>query len=408
LKRNLFHLNDYFFQLIIIFILAFATSLFFNFFIIGVEAIPAADAKDYILIARSLVEHGSWPFFGRPPLFPIILAILFKFGLGLFQVRIFLSLVGALTCVLVALIAKEIFKNQKTAWAAGLIAAVYPMLYYWNGFLLTETVNTFMVTAATLMVVTFLEQRKAVYLALAGIFFGLAALTRPEGLFISGFVILWLLLEKDLRPQFLKYFTSFTIALLLVVVPWIVFVSLKVGTFVPIKTGGGYTFIGANNSEILKGPFGAWGGHIDPFDAGIVSQKEVEGLSEVERDRLFFRITMDYISKNPGEVAVLLFWKVVNLFRVHPSAYSSWSLKLMAFSSYLVVFILSVFGILRYSLKNEETRFLLAIILAYVANALIFLGDTRFRNAIEPALLIFAIYGFKDIVARFGFNQEGI
>ncbi len=69
--------------LLVVFSGAFAASLLFNILYVSPEI--TGDAKDYILIANGLAKNGSWLTFGRPPLFPVVLAILSKLGFGLFQ-----------------------------------------------------------------------------------------------------------------------------------------------------------------------------------------------------------------------------------------------------------------------------------------------------------------------------------
>jgi 4-amino-4-deoxy-L-arabinose transferase-like glycosyltransferase len=281
------------------------------------------------------------------------------------------------------------------------------MLFYWNGYILTETLNTFLVACSILMVIRFIAQKKLHYFILAGFFLGLASLTRPEGVLIGGFVMLWLISEKDLRPRLLKCIASFSIAFMMVTIPWIIFVSLKLGTFVPITTGGGRTFLGANNGEILKHPLARWGGWLNPSEEGVVADDELEGLSEVEQDRYFYKVSLNYIVQNPFELPRLVFWKLINLFRVHPSFYDTIFMTILAFTSYFMVFVLAMYGLTRFSMNKIETRFLLIIILGYVTNSMIFWGDTRFRSAIEPVLIIFAVYGFLSLAARFDTKWSG-
>ena len=82
----------------------------------------------------------------QPPVrlyYLFFIAILYKaFGVNYFIVRIFLSIVSSFICLTVYKITRELF-NEQIALIAAFISSIYGMMFYWCGFLLTETLCTF-------------------------------------------------------------------------------------------------------------------------------------------------------------------------------------------------------------------------------------------------------------------------
>jgi 4-amino-4-deoxy-L-arabinose transferase-like glycosyltransferase len=63
-----------------------------------------------------------------------------------FYPRLFFCFTGAATCVIIYLFARDIF-NKRVALLAGIIAIVYPGLFIYGGWLYTESLFTFCLTA---------------------------------------------------------------------------------------------------------------------------------------------------------------------------------------------------------------------------------------------------------------------
>jgi len=83
----------------------------------------------------------------RPPLWPYIIAAIYTImGTENFYPRLFFCFTGAATCVIIYLFARDIF-NKHVALLAGIIAIVYPGLFIYGGWLYTESLFTFCLTA---------------------------------------------------------------------------------------------------------------------------------------------------------------------------------------------------------------------------------------------------------------------
>ncbi|TMC87326.1 MAG: glycosyltransferase family 39 protein, partial [Chloroflexi bacterium] len=84
---------------------------------------------------------------GRAPVWPGVIAIIYALsGPRNFFVRFFLCFIGSGTCALVYLWAKDIF-SRRIAFVAGIIAALYPGLFIYDGWLYSESLYTLLLLA---------------------------------------------------------------------------------------------------------------------------------------------------------------------------------------------------------------------------------------------------------------------
>ena len=147
----------------------------------GVAAI-FPDAVEYLTLAKNLVDSHTFgmvagiPTAFRPPLYPFLIAMLWRGDAApLIPLGILQALLGAGTVVLLYHIAHREFGRRLAIWTAAL-AAIHPFAAVYTARVMTETLLTFFVVVG----VYFWGTRRS---ALAGIAFGLAALTHSVVLF---------------------------------------------------------------------------------------------------------------------------------------------------------------------------------------------------------------------------------
>ena len=97
---------------------------------------------------------------------------------------------GTLLVALAATLGTALF-DSRTGLAAGLLAALYPGLIVHSHTLWSETLFAVLVTASLLGVVQVEQRRQWRVAALAGLGFGVAALTREVALPLAGACALW-------------------------------------------------------------------------------------------------------------------------------------------------------------------------------------------------------------------------
>src|SRR5579862_5888117 len=142
--------------LTVIFLLALGLRVFYNL-TVARNYVPIHDAADYNAMAIHLLNEGCLcitphvPTTVRPPLFPLFLAGVYLLtGADPLHARLALSVVGAGTCVLTALIAREV-AGGRAGLLAGLIAATYPQLFIWDAWLYSESLAIFFFAACCLI-----------------------------------------------------------------------------------------------------------------------------------------------------------------------------------------------------------------------------------------------------------------
>src|SRR5579863_7335793 len=127
-----------------VFALALLVRITYNL-TVGRNYIPTFDAALYDTLGRQLVGsgcfclYGHYPSVSRPPLWPFILAFIYAFaGKEEFYGRFFYCFLGSGTCTLIYLFSRDLF-GRKIALLSGILAAIYPCLFIYDGWLYTES-----------------------------------------------------------------------------------------------------------------------------------------------------------------------------------------------------------------------------------------------------------------------------
>src|ERR1700730_1719691 len=232
---------------------------------------PAYDAALYNTLGRRLIEQGCfclydhYPTISRPPLWPFILSLIYSLvGKEEFYGRLFYCFLGSGTCTIIYFFSRDLF-GRKIALFSGMLAAIYPCLFIYDGWLYTESLYTFCLTACTYVLYRLQHQNSDLsqgapgekkwlqrawqallhrrWSILCGLLIGLAALARPNGIFLLGLVVLWAILVLLAKIQTLKAVLIDTLLItciaLVIVLPWS-FRNYQVShSFVLVSTGMG-------------------------------------------------------------------------------------------------------------------------------------------------------------------------
>lgn len=124
-----------------------------------------SDEHDYVTLAQNLSEQGRFALTQseltslRPPLYPVFMAGLYAlFGQGnLWAVRIAQAGIGLLTALIAHDLGRRLYSDRAGLWAAAL-TCLYPSLAVFNNLILTETLFTFLLCAACLLLVKVMER----------------------------------------------------------------------------------------------------------------------------------------------------------------------------------------------------------------------------------------------------------
>jgi len=332
-----------------------------------------------------------------PPLYPVFLAFVYAiFGIeNLTAVLVIQALLGALTTVLIYKMAKELF-NHWAGLFAGLLFSIYAVAIYHVGFILTETLFTFLVALLTYSLTHLLRPQATYWTAgLAGLVWGLTCLTRPHFLFFIPF--LWLMLVILLKRRGIKMAGISTLLLLITIAPWIGYSYIEYGCFMPIASHGGITLWCGNGPFV--NPDRYYRSTLYAGDPLFTAQlKEGMSLPLCEQEQFFRNTALQFIVSHPLKFVdniwrkFVLFRTLVNLhiklFRVSTldsliTATDKWLLIL-----FLPGLLVSVFP--KWSFKQSQVLLWLILYYSLGVSVGIVVSQGRYRLPIMPLV---AVYG---------------
>ncbi|MEW6679755.1 MAG: glycosyltransferase family 39 protein [bacterium] len=344
-----------------------------------------SDASGYDMIGLSIAQGNGFCMDGiltarREPIYPLFLAfVYFVFGHSYLAVRILQAIIGALTCIFVYLIGKRIF-GKNCGVLASLFCALYPHLITTTGFVLTETLFTFLLSVSIYFLLKGLEKRK--FLILAGIFFGLSTLTRSVTLLFPFFLLVCFLILK--KKGAILDFCIISIFMTATIIPWTIRNYIRFHTLIPVAIGGGYV--------LWPGTYIPWDGDWKYYDLSDMN-KLTEGLSEIEADKRLTKQGLKNIRENPFGYIKLCIKKGYRLWFWIPGGkevlkpYPKIKIGLAIFQ-YLVIFF-ALLGIIFGLEKLREYLPILTIILYFTVIHSLLLAIPRYNLPIFPYLFLF-------------------
>lgn len=390
---------------VVLFVWALCVRILFNALVVGFDAGLFGDELDYNSYAISLVtqhQHISgagnpyWPqaMSRRPPAFPLYLALVYRvFGLENYTVvKIGQSIIGALLCVVLFILAQRSF-DTRTGLLAGFIASVYPYLVYFSSQIRPELPYFLCAYSSAVFFLQFIETRRLVFGIIAGICWGIAALTRSDWLLTMPFFFIWGLFSLGKNRQKLLKLLSVFIITFAILLPWAGRNYLVHDSFIPTNTNLGVTIAGTNNPATVKDPIlrGEW---LPPEDI-LQFTGDLSGLSEVERDRAQVQYALTFIRQNPMDFLILGVWRLVRHWHFYyPLTHNSLP-ELAALVFYFIILFLAIPGAIRLLILRRIPGFIyFTFILFLFTNVIAFSirGGTRYRLLIDPALIILASY----------------
>jgi hypothetical protein len=295
-----------------------------------VEKPLTLDEQEYLTLAKNLAAgHGlvydadGREHFGRAPGYPAFLALVFGLGGGTRAYKVVQSLIGALTALVIATLAR-FAAGPRAEIPAAFLAALYPPLVWIAAYPLSEALfSALELTSGLLLWVALRRERivgNAAFVA-AGVVGGLAALVRPAGLPYVALVLAFLVLRLSGTGAL-----SIALGAALVIAPWAAFKTHQTGRLVLIASEGGVTFWTGNHPlAIGEGDLAA-----NPRirEANQALRSSHPGLGPDELEAVYYREAKEFIVGHPlawaGLVARKLFYLWVPIgpsYTLHSSRY---------------------------------------------------------------------------------------
>lgn len=340
--------------------------------------------------------YAAVPTAEHPPLHIVVVAFVDLLGgSSLLAQRLALCVVGTVTVVLIALVARRL-GGERLGLVAGVIAAGYPMLWLPDGALMSETTYGVFVAGALLAALRVRERPTAGRAAALGAVIALAALTRGEAL---GLLVLLA------APLLWRRWRSLAVAVLafaVVIAPWTI---RNLATFerpVLISTNSDGVWAGANcHATYYTSQIGAW--RFDCYGSPPPGD-------ESERMHVYRTRGVDYMRDHLSRLPLVLLAREGRLWDV----YEPWTQGVFYAASEGRNPTAQRLGLLCYWLllgpaiagawllrRRRGPLWVLAapLLLAALTGAVTY-GTTRFRFVAEPSLVLLGAVAVEAALAR--------
>ncbi len=328
----------------------------------------------------------------RPPAYPVFMILC---GRNLLVIRLAQAAAGALSCVLLVMLCRELFQSDAAAKLCGIGLAFEPFNIFFTRLVLTETLHTTLMLAVMLMIVRALkaaaEQTEAAaerqhyslrFAAVGGGLLGLAILVKPAMLLMPPFLLPFCVGFQAKRRS-IEIWAVCCLCTALVMSPWIIRNYVVLNAFIPTTTQGGESLWESNSPRADGGPM---------MDQEYWPEG-ADDLPEVERDKAMSAAAKKFILENPGRFLELClirwgrFWNVLlNFEQYRKPLYITISIL-----ATVPLYVLALAGLFIGWRKNWRTTILCLAPIAYTAGLhLVFVGSVRYRIPIIPYLLCLA------------------
>ncbi len=378
--------------------------------------VPQQDGHSYDLLARGLATGHGWVMGKsayRPPGYPFFLAAIYKVvgvphavGLpgaaaadgGYTAVRLVEAVLATGTVALIGIMASEV-AGRRVALISMAIAAVYLPLILVGVSMMTESLLVPLLLAGT---VSALRSRRSAHrwrwVVTAGVFAGLAALTRGNGLVAAPALacVVW-----TGRPRFRRQSLGAPALLLVVtaltVSPWTVRNAIAQHAFIPVTTELGATLAGTYNDTAARHHFIWTAGR---FYGNYRAIRDDRKLPESVRSSRLLHAVLTYIGKHPTDVLQAMFWNTVRLadlegrFISRRSAVKDVGATARTADAAVYIFwlvgLLALAGVLTGAARSAPGSLWLVPALIWLSEAPITTGTPRFRAALDPWIILLA------------------
>jgi tetratricopeptide (TPR) repeat protein len=399
----------------LILLLLFLFALFFRLgYLIAISddpyfTTPLQDEAFYLSWAHQIADGawlGSEPF-ERAPLYAYLLAFLLNlFGDGEGLARIVQLVISSLSAPLVYLLAMRTTSNRAVAIASAVLVSINAALIFFEAqFLVTSTVIVLSLLFLHLLLKG-LETGAPKWLAISGVFLGLAILARPNALIALVFVVAWLALLAP-RPR-LRAVLLVTLCALAVVGIATVSNFAVSGDFVLVSVNGGINLYIGNNpsSDGRSARVPELGGHWNYSTTVRMAEEETgRDLSPSEVSNFFVGKAIRFAREEPGDFIKLQARKIYYLISnseisnnrdISHSQDSSWFLKLF-WVPFGVILPFAALGKLAGLKRDRFYSLIVFYVIGYAISILAFFVCSRFRAPLLPFLSIMAVYGVVQL-----------
>ncbi len=367
----------------------------------------------------------------QAPLYPWFLAAMYRiFGPHLVAVRLVQAIMGTASCALVYTITRRLFDSRAAAFIAGMAAALYLPLVFYEGVLVAATLVVFLSLLFVALLVHGGGRPGYARLVFAGLVLGLSIAAWPVTGLLLPFALLHLLLVRTGEGfgtrirAILKPSLVLVAAAVVAILPVTIRNARLTGEFIPVSTGLGISYYLGSNPE-ANGFYAVpsyEGKYIGPTPeeqirtiTEIASAEVGRELSQSEVSRFWLGKGLEYNREHPRRFLELLaakaffFWNKheranVENFSFHRELGGVLGLPLLTFGA---VAPLALLGIFLTRHRARRLWLLYGAIISYFLVALVFYVLARYRLPAVPFLLPFLGAGLVELYALLREKRHG-
>jgi 4-amino-4-deoxy-L-arabinose transferase-like glycosyltransferase len=368
------------------------------------------DEREYLTMADNFVEHHRYTVDGvnptayKPPVWPLLLAVLRWIGFSVVGLRVANVVMLAVVVLLGSLLARRIAGRTAGALAAVLIA-VFPVGLYAATTLYPQVLGAGLVLGALLLAMAVPDSARPMRLAVGiGVCVSVLILTVPSlaVVFAGILIMLWVTARSRAWPLII---TAVIVAAIMPMA-WAARNTVQMDAFVPIATVDGVQLLNGNNAKA------------EPDLGPTVDTSEYEeyadeqNMNEVDETSYYREVALTWIRDNPGDAASLYVGKLVQHFgykdKLQTATESTSSRDLIVAVTYYPLLLLVALRFLlarRYRLHPVE----IVIVGWYLVNAFVtavYFPRIRYRLSADIPLLVEAAIGVVVLLAWY-LNRKG-
>ena len=402
----------------------------------GTSYTPRNDAGSYLTLASYIARTGDYSLRRSPgsgaggtrgpsayysPGFPYFLALVdiidghkTRRGGAIHPARISQAVLGTITVALVGLVALELF-GEVAGLIALIMAAIYPVLIELSVTLVAENLLTALVLASVYAALRVRRARSArtasMWVAGTGLLTGLATLTHENGiaLLIPLIPAVWIGRPR-LRPRALAAPALLIAATLLMILPWTIRNAVVMHHFIPVSDETGITLVGTYNVASAANPQFEYKWRIFygiPGERSLIRQAPT--LTEPQIGARLENQALHYISAHPLSPLVVAYHNTLRMFEVRGTF--AWQASATAISlsrsvawrgivSFWILCLLALAGAFT-RLARSAPKWVWAVPLLLALSVVVVNVETpRFREPVDPFLILLAAAGVATLVAR--------
>ena len=350
-----------------------------------------------------------------PPVYTFFLATTYLIlGNSWGAVAFTLSLVCGLVSIMVFFIGRWMF-SYRIGFLASVWVIIYP--YYFFQGSPPNIYGTMLFTFFLLLSVWGLLRMQINLTVkdsiIPGIFLGLAALCRPNVLFVVPLTLVWFTFTSNASLQKQVWLAaSLFLAFMMTLLPWTLRNSVVEGVFSPFGLYGNKNIYKAFHPMMLEYYLGE-GSFADPKLRSLSSDRvyeqaplwdatQTKGMTTYEVDAWRRSMPWRYWSQHPVQFVKLTALKVIALWswRLEPLTLS-WVKQAVYAVSYVPVLILGVMGFWLQRDKWRQTSLFLTLFFSFTLFSAVTYGVTRYRAPIDAYLIIMASVSVVYLIQLF-------